>query len=330
MKEDKRIEWLDVIKCICMFFIMMGHFNFFPPKLKTLSSAFALTGFLFCSGYTFHLEKNIIKFIKKRSRQILIPMAWMGAIIILPRIFFSFNNHGPIWEEIFAFLIQIRGKGDELWFLALLFMSSILFYFLVLILKKPIKIFIVSFILCIIDYIYQIKFGIPLPWHIQMYGAACLFLSFGYLLKNNFDKIVKIFNKYILCIVTISYITLWYIYIIKLNNLPFTFYDFGNNIFFYLIFNFLGLFMLMEIAIVLKFPKIFSKIGENTLILYGLHGKFESIYEAIIKNIISNNTLIKVTHGIVGTIIITIIILIITDIINKYMPFLLGRKKVKE
>ena len=66
----KRIEWIDSIKFICMICIMIGHFEFFPQKLETFFSAFCLTGFLLCTGYTFHLEKSMMYFIKKRFKQI--------------------------------------------------------------------------------------------------------------------------------------------------------------------------------------------------------------------------------------------------------------------
>lgn len=326
----KRIEWIDSIKFICMICIMIGHFEFFPQKLETFFSAFCLTGFLLCTGYTFHLEKSMMYFIKKRFKQIIIPMIWMGMIVILSRVIISFNEHTSIIDEIVNFLIQIRGKGDELWFLALLFGSSILFYIMVKFLKEPIKIFVASVLLFTIDFIYQIKIGVALPWHIQMYGTSCLYLATGFLLKNYFENIKNNFNKMNTLIAFIIYTIIWYVYIIYLNNPAFTFYSFGNNILFYLIFNFLGLFILIGIGITIKLPSICYKIGQNTLIFYGLHGKLESLYETIFSAIIINNFAAQIFNGILGTIIISGILIVISNIINKYFPFLIGRKKVRE
>ena len=327
IKEKKRIEWIDSIKFICMICIIIGHFEFFPQKVETFFSAFSLTGFLLCTGYTFHLEKSIFYFIRKRFKQIIVPMIWMGMLIILSRMVLSFNEHTFIIDEIINFLIQIRGRGDELWFLALLFASSILFYIIVKLLKDPIKVFIVSSFLFIIDFIYYLKIGVPLPWHIQMYGASCLFLATGFLFKNYFEKIKNIFNKWNTLIAFIIYSIIWYVYIIYLNNPAFTFYSFGNNILFYLIFNFLGLFILIGTAMTIKFPSICNKIGQNTLIFYGLHGKLESLYETIFSSIIINNVVIQIFHGIIGTTIISVILIFISNLINKYFPFLVGRKR---
>ena len=105
IKEKKRIEWIDSIKFICMICIMIGHFEFFPQKVETFFSAFSLTGFLLCTGYTFHLEKSIFYFIRKRFKQIIVPMIWMGMLIILSRMVLSFNEHTFIIDAIFSSII---------------------------------------------------------------------------------------------------------------------------------------------------------------------------------------------------------------------------------
>ena len=87
--------------------------------------------------------------------------------------------------------------------------------------------------------------------------------------------------------------------------------------------------MIVGFSMLVKLPKICYKIGQNTLIFYGLHGKLESLYESIVENFIGNNIYIQTIHSILGTIIISIILLAISHIVNKYFPFLLGRKRIE-
>lgn len=327
--EKKRILWIDVIKCICIVFIMFGHFKFIPDYMNAFWLPFCLTGFLFCSGYTFHLEKKYKIFLKKRFFQIIVPMIWMGAVIILSRLILTFNEHVSTFDQIKNFFMQIRGKGDEMWFLALMFGTDALFYLIVLALKDKKKIIASTFVLFIMSYLYSKVINIPLPWHIQMYGASCLFMAMGYSFKG---KMEKIFDKYnYLMTFTISFmifLLLWLIFNVFGTYQPVSFYDYGNNLLFYFAIIFFSMTALISFSKLLKCPKMIAYIGQNTLILYGLHGKLESIYEIFLNKIIfTSNIVINIMLGIVGVVIITIVILIICYMINKYLPFLIGRRK---
>lgn len=253
----------------------------------------------------------------------------MGAVIILSRLILTFNEHVSILDQIKNFFIQIRGKGDEMWFLALMFGTDALFYLIVLALKDKKEIIAFTFVLFMMSYLYSIVINIPLPWHVQMYGASCLFMAIGYSFKG---KIEKIFDKYnYLITFTISFMAfliLWLVFNVFGTYKPVSFYDYGNNLLFYFAIIFFSMIALISFSKLLKCPKLIAYIGQNTLILYGLHGKLESIYETFIDKIIfTSNLFIKIILGIFGVAIITIILLGICYMINKYFPFLIGRRK---
>lgn len=333
MEKKKRIEWIDEIKCICILCIMLGHFSFIPNKIATFSSPFCLTAFLFCSGYTFHLEKNFKTYFKKRFFQIIIPMIWMGSVIVLSRLILTFKEHNSILTEIKNFCLQIRGQGDEMWFLALMFGADLVFYLIVQILKdNKKKIFIVTFILLMLSDIYSFTIKNPLPWHIQMYGVASFFMSLGYLFNGTAEKIFDKYNSIYLFIISfIMFLMLWLIFIIFLNHKAVTFYSFGDNLLYYFAQILSSLIMLISATKLLRGNKIVLYIGQNTLVLYGLHGKLESVYEVILKKTIGeSNVITELILGILGVIIITAILLIVSYIMNKYLPFLVGKKRKAE
>ena len=49
--EQSRENWIDVIKAICMIFIVMSHLPYCPKALYHFLTPFFLTGFYFSSGY---------------------------------------------------------------------------------------------------------------------------------------------------------------------------------------------------------------------------------------------------------------------------------------
>lgn len=55
LKMNQRILWIDYIKGICMFLVIMSHSSW-PEGYDLLFSPIFLTGFFFVSGYTFNEE----------------------------------------------------------------------------------------------------------------------------------------------------------------------------------------------------------------------------------------------------------------------------------
>ena len=220
-----------------------------------------------------------------------------------------------------------------MWFLALMFGADLVFYLIVQILKdNKKKIFIVTFILLMLSYIYSFTIKNPLPWHIQMYGVASFFMSLGYLFNGTAEKIFDKYNSIYLFIISfIMFLMLWLIFIIFLNHKAVTFYSFGDNLLYYFAQILSSLIMLISATKLLRGNKIVLYIGQNTLVLYGLHGKLESVYEVILKKTIGeSNVITELISGILGVIIITAILLIVSYIMNKYLPFLVGKKRKAE
>ena len=127
------------------------------------------------------------------------------------------------------------------------------------------------------------------------------------------------------------FLMLWLIFIIFLNHKAVTFYSFGDNLLYYFAQILSSLIMLISATKLLRGNKIVLYIGQNTLVLYGLHGKLESVYEVILKKTIGeSNVITELILGILGVIIITAILLIVSYIMNKYLPFLVGKKRKAE
>ena len=67
-------------------------------------------------------------------------------------------------------------------------------------------------------------------------------------------------------------------------------------------------------------------IGQNTLIYFAFHGKVQSLLTKIINNLINLNNWNIFIYSIMYVLLEAIILIIPSIIINKYFPWMLGRK----
>lgn len=116
-------------------------------------------------------------------------------------------------------VLQIRGEGDGLWFLAALFVAYIPFYFVIK-LHRPRFAIIVSCMLSVISVLYCELFPselLPwgttsLPWHIEYMLQAMLWMVLGYYFKNAragfFEDMLDKHKNIFTCIMSLAVYTI--------------------------------------------------------------------------------------------------------------------------
>ena len=67
----------------------------------------------------------------KKAKGLLLPWFIFSLLNIIASQILSFNKQGSLVSELSWNFLQIRGKGDEIWFLPALFLAFIPFYFFV-------------------------------------------------------------------------------------------------------------------------------------------------------------------------------------------------------
>ncbi len=176
----KRESYLDIAKGIGIILVILGHMDI--GFIKNYFYSFHLPLFFVISGICFHLTDHFLDYLKKKSMKCLIPYAVFGMLIVLVE-----SKTGYLYNTGFKsnliYLIK-QERYSTLWFLATLFLASLLFYFIVKLCKKPSIILAVSLVLSAV-FVYLDQNSIrALPWNLDTAFIVLGFMSFGYFLKN--------------------------------------------------------------------------------------------------------------------------------------------------
>ena len=164
----KREVWLDNIKLIAMLLVVVYHT---PPRYDTAHEAalfnMGAPVFFFAAGYLFNIarQKNFLSFLKHRARQILVPYTTFFIIFYALWLVVGRRMAGPEEQAIGTLtpLWQfIQGKPDVVlgpfWFLACLFTMQLIYY--------PIKRYLSGYWPLVVAVVLSLSLFVipPLPW----------------------------------------------------------------------------------------------------------------------------------------------------------------------
>ena len=340
IKISNRITWIDELKGLAIILVMFGH-AIFPDILKVELYSFHIPLFFFLSGYVFSIKKynNFREFLKSKIRSLIIPLLSFSIFIFV----FDFVVRYLILEtisiqnllfEIPGFFIQIRGTflGGSLWFLTCLFVSEIMFYFIIKITKNDkTKIFLIIVISAVVGAIYFKYINKLLPWAIDAALTAIFFLGIGYLskeFKEKVDKIVDVRIAILLVIINVS--SAYFNYKVSGSSVDLYACRQGNVVLYY-IESITGIYMCISIKRLIKDNKSLLNMGRNSLIYYCMHGSLFILFTSILSSFtsIENCSFMKsLCIGLIMVLLATLIISIVSKFINNKCPFILGKKKL--
>ena len=329
-----RIKWVDLVKYICIMFVMLSHLESCTLTMRKFFSPFFLSGFFFVSGYVYRDGLTFKEHVKKKFKGLFIPWFIFSNINILLSSIITLKGDRNIKSEIIINLMQIRGYGDGIWFVAALFMAFIPFYFFVKI--SDIKISIsLSFILSLLSSIYAEYFPkdiLPwkshaLPWHLEYIFIAMFWMILGYYYKQQFEQLIGEFKQ--------TYFTLFilFIYLIIVFvplqvSLP------AFMIMLSYIKSLLGIVLIVSLSKHIKPNKYFSYVGANTLIYFALHGKLYAVIEWLLSKQVRplyvkclSNSYYSSLMAIFLTLLMSVILIVPTYCINRWLTWIVGREK---
>ena len=284
--EQSRENWIDVIKAICMIFIVMSHLPYCPKILRHFLTPFFLTGFYFASGYVMK-PLTIRKFAIKKVKTILWPWLIFSAIEIV--MISKFGNHETtIVGYMLYTLLQVKDLHESLWFFPSLFLTLVFADFLILRLNGKTLAW-VSCGMLLGSRLYGMFMpsnllpwnSVCLPWHLHNVGTTVFFVILGYLYRKH--QVNKKIKKY-MPIISIMCISLYLIELyITRNTIEIGIWNYTELLEWFLIMG-TGLAMVITVSQSkrLNNSRVLSYIGQNTLLYYALHQNICRVIEHLI------------------------------------------------
>lgn len=339
----KRLAWLDIVKYICIMAVMLEHLESTTDILGCFFSPFFVLCFFAVAGYTHKSGQPFGSFMLKKIKTLLVPWLIFSVFDIVLSHLVSFSEHESIWVELGRNFLQVRGYGDQIWFVAALFMAFIPFWCFIELYsrKKPstarrIAFIIIALLLFIADNQYSkhmdgsvLPWGTSaLPWHIEYIFQGMFYMTLGYYFRESWESGFDRLNTRTGRIVLFA-VYAFIIYLPYLVSVPEGLFAFSAVYVTPLV----GMMLTFAVAKAVPANGYMCYIGQNTLIYFALHGKVYSFiegmltrYAAQLYGAVLGNTLYSSLFAVVFTLVLSLVLTIPTYIINRWFPFVLGRR----
>lgn len=141
MDRQRRIAYIDFMKCLCIMLIVMYHidhefFNYLAPHLNDALQAFRLPMYYFISGVFFKLYSGYADFTRRKVNNILVPFVFFVGFAFVVRcgeaLLRLVLGAEPIevspMQLVEPFYLRYWPYTTPLWFLLSLFWVNVIFY----------------------------------------------------------------------------------------------------------------------------------------------------------------------------------------------------------
>lgn len=191
MDKEKRESYLDIAKGIGIILVILGHMDIGSSNIWMYS--FHLPLFFIVAGICYNPGNDFVTYLKKKARRCLIPYVVFGIIIVLVEAKTGYLYESGFKPNIIRLCLQKR--YSTLWFLATLFIASLIFYWIDRLLKqRVILVFVLSCVLSVIFVYLDQNYIKALFWNFDTAIIVLGFMAFGYLIKNCGGILDKIIN----------------------------------------------------------------------------------------------------------------------------------------
>ena len=191
-----RIVWIDQLKGIAFFFVILGHLSL-QETAKSWVFSFHMPLFFFATGCTYNVEKILQTPFKdyfvKLSKRMLVPYVWMQLLSMLPRyVETSLIRHKETPAKTFLLGIlvgdgqMVKMPSTPLYYILVLFTALLVLYLLVRLSQGDLK-KLCLFCAALLPFS-LLSPKVHVPWRLNVVPAAAVMILLGILLMNAYRK----------------------------------------------------------------------------------------------------------------------------------------------
>ena len=201
--KKSRVEYLDIVRGICIIYMVAGHIGFQSVFFDHYIHAFHMPIFFVISGFFYKSSTmTFFEFIKKHTKKLLLPYLFWALLFLLIDNYTSIGYHYGIKNGLYSILLFNNNRmpiAGALWFLTSFYFSSLIFFILEKNIKNKKLLGVLCMILLLIGVYLKKVFNIELIWSLNSSLVGVGLLYMGYILKNKniIDKL-NIKNIFIL------------------------------------------------------------------------------------------------------------------------------------
>lgn len=308
-KNNQRISWIDIAKCIGIIAIVLGHCS--SGNLKCVCFSFnsiiffVLAGMTFCRKkektdvyFSFDNERTLKIFLYRAFRALLVPYLFWGLVSILiysvmGRLTAQTLNMSQSHFEIGKnFIFLLYGNSDTgyfewnrpLWFIPCLFMVELLWILILKVseifhnIKNLIWIIYAAAMVLSVTYMFYISYsGNKFVFPLELETAVSMMFFFGIGLFCRNEKFINLIHKYVLSdkkllqYLSFAFGTGLTIFLSVANGLTDTRSDSYSNVLIYIVNALCACFLIILIARVIYCNSLIEYIGQRTMAILVMH-----------------------------------------------------------
>lgn len=317
--SQKRKDWIDALRAMAILLVVYGHQVQWLGAFFTYTSPIKVPLFFIISGYLFSFENSkTIVFLKKITRRLILPyilLSFIASLVMFPFLGASFLRNSCVGII----------SGSTYWFMPTLIIAEILFFYINKLCSQKSTRCLCSILLFMIGSIFVAKSVLEFAM-INIALEVQIYLFIGSVFRE-FKRYTQNISTWILFFLSVVYIVLCYVGSIfgYTTNFDPHIGEYGVIVYTFMLI-FLGVFILFSLAPRIKsYPRFLLFIGKNTLLLYLWSNVGITFFYGLLKILNIAKPTESVCFGLVSLLAAVIFCSICSLIINKYLPFLVGK-----
>lgn len=326
---NQRIDFVDLVKGICIILVVMSHVGGFFDRLDyhSMITCFRMPLYFFISGIFFKSYSGFGNFTLRKINKLLIPFiffylsAWVlmyASYMLVPGLF-----RLPVRVSELLYIFQDHNLirfNPPIWFLLALFNCNLLFYLVHYLRDKHLSLFFIVILLIGAIGFYLGKYHISLPLYMDVAMTALPFYSLGFWIRrynfflyshHRFDRFIPV---YVLFALLVMYFTA--------SPVGMRTNSYSGYFFLFTAAAFCGIIMIMLLGKWLGHLPMVSYIGRYSIVTLGIHGPILHFLFPIVGKFVHSSLL----FSLIVFVILIVICYLLTPIVLKIIPQLVAQK----